>query len=330
MSDATASGAAAIGYFKTYEEAYQALIVYNATACAQAGANAGIPRQYWDITFAELYELYYSSKFNNSKKKLSRSSVYCTKAAFRNCEKLHGRRFADLRRVDLQEVVDSCPLNHASLELIVSLFNGMYAYAIQNDIIEKDYSKYVSINIPDDDVNGVPFSQAAIETLWKNRDVKNVDMVLLMIYTGFRISAFKTIRYDREGGYFQGGVKTAASKNRIVPLHPAIRGFAENFYSRFLREGSESFQPHTCRREFYKTLDALDLTYSESGIKHTPHDCRHTFSWLCDKYKIDELSKHLLMGHSPGGDVERAVYGHRTLDELRAEIEKIQIPYSCR
>lgn len=321
--------APAIGYFKTYDEAYQALILHNAAITTiQAPSkiiSSGLPS---NITFAELYELYYHNKFNNSKKKFSRSSAYSSKAAFNNCKILHNRKFLELRKVDLQAVIDDCPLKHSSLELIVTLFKGMYSYAIQNDIIEKDYSKYVSINIADDDENGVPFSQAALETLWKNKHLKNVDMVLLMIYTGFRISAYKNIRYDREGEYFQGGVKTASAKNRIVPLHPAIRGFAKNFYDKFLSEGGETFRPHKCRKEFYKVLNTLGLTFSDSGTKHTPHDCRHTFSWLCDKYKVDELSKHLLMGHSLGGDIERSVYGHRTLDELRAEIEKIEI-VSC-
>lgn len=331
----------AIGYFKTYDEAYQALILHNSAfptpqtpdifpdsiySLMPNGMCTNISPKYLNITFAELYELYYQSKFNNSKKKLSRSSAYSTKAAFHNCQKLHDRRFLELKKADLQEVIDTCPLKHSSLELIVTLFKGMYAYALQNDIIEKDYSKYVSINIADDDEVGVPFSQAALEILWKNKHLKNVDMVLLMIYTGFRISAFKTIRYDRDGEYFQGGVKTASAKNRIVPLHPAIRGFAAAFAGRFFSEGSESFCPHKCRKEFYRVLNTLNLTTSELGTKHTPHDCRHTFSWLCDKYKVDELSKHLLMGHSLGSDVERSVYGHRTLEELRAEIEKIEVP----
>ena len=33
-----------------------------------------------------------------------------------------------------------------------------------------------------------------------------------------------------------------------------------------------------------------------------------------------------MLGHSFGNDITNAVYGHRTLDELRTEIEKIQIP----
>lgn len=326
--------APAIGYFKTYEEAYQALILYNAAiqvpqsqnALNAPNASCFLAPQYQKITFAELYELYYHSKFHNSKKKFSRASTYSSKAAFKNCKALHNRKFLELRKADLQEVIDTCPLKHASLELIVTLFKGMYAYALQNDIAERDYSKYVSINIADDDECGVPFSQSALETLWKHRRRKNVGIILLMIYTGFRISAFQNIRYDRSGEYFQGGVKTTSSKNRIVPLHPAIRGFAAEFFDRFLTEDGLHFQSHSFRKEFYEVLNSLNLTFSDSGTKHTPHDCRHTFSWLCDKYKVDELSKHLLMGHSLGGDVERSVYGHRTLDELRAEIAKIEVP----
>lgn len=322
----------AIGYFKTYDEAYQALILYNGTAQTSGKpelnkSQTNAMSQYTNITFAELYELYYHNKFNNSKKKFSRASSYASKAAFRNCKALHERKFLELKKADLQEIIDNCPLKHSSLELIVTLFKGMYTYALQNDIIEKDYSKYISINIADDDECGVPFSQAALETLWKNKHRKNVDMVLLMIYTGFRISAYKNIHYEMNKEYFQGGVKTASAKNRIVPLHPAIRGFAKNFFHRFCVDDGEIFHPQKCRKEFYEVLNALNLTFSDSGTKHTPHDCRHTFSWLCDKYKVDELSKHLLMGHSLGNDIERSVYGHRTLDELRTEIEKIEVPY---
>ena len=330
----------AIGYFKTYDQAYQALMLYNSTssgvkqssislsdlyATMLSNHNGAVSPQYLNITFAELYDQFFESKYEKSKKKLSNASRNSTKAAFNNCKKLHDRKFADLRKADLQDIVDTCPLKHSSLELIVSLFKGMYAYALQNDIVEKDYSQFVTINIPDDDESGVPFSQEALDILWKHSNIENVGMILLMIYTGFRITAFKTIKYNTTEQYFQGGVKTAAGKNRIVPLHPAIQGFAKTFSDTYC-SGNKTFSSHTFRAEFYTTLDSLGLLTSTAGTKHTPHDCRHTFSWICDKYKIDDLSKHLLMGHSLGNDIEKSVYSHRTLEELRTEIEKIKVP----
>ena len=72
------------------------------------------------------------------------------------------------------------------------------------------------------------------------------------------------------------------------------------------------------RHLMYNELEALGIE------KHTPHDCRHTFSWLCDKYEVDRFSKKLMLGHALGNDVTDAVYGHRTVEELRSEIHKIR------
>ncbi len=38
------------------------------------------------------------------------------------------------------------------------------------------------------------------------------------------------------------------------------------------------------------------------------------------RYGVGDFSKHLLMGHSIGGDLENAVYARRTLNELRAKL----------
>ena len=308
----------AIGYYKTYNAAYAALLEYNTNPFDLANRN---------ITFAEMYELYFTEKYNNSKRKLSSASQYSTKAAFKNCAILHDRKFLDLRKADLQNVVDNCTLKHSSLELIVSLFKGMYTYAIQNDYTDKDYAQFVTINIPDDDESGVPFSQEAINLLWEHRDDnENIGMILVMIYTGFRISAFKTIQINLEDDYLQGGVKTTMSKNRIVPIHPSIKPYVVQFKEQYITDGKNKFSVQKFRSIFSEQLELLGLSVSSKNTKHTPHDCRHTFSWLCDKYKVDEISKHMLMGHVLGNDVESNVYGHRTTDELRDAINKIKIP----
>ena len=150
----------AIGYFESYNDAYQALMLYNnapgdirrssvsfAELCAAMLSNRGGNRspEHIDITFAELYDQYFEQKYEKSKKKLSNASRGSTRAAFNNCKQLHDKKFVDIRKADLQEVIDTCPLKHSSLELILSLFKGMYSYALQNDIVEKDYSQFVTV-----------------------------------------------------------------------------------------------------------------------------------------------------------------------------------------
>lgn len=272
------------------------------------------------LTFSEVYELFYKFKYVDSKKKYSNQSIKSTRAAFKNFNAIHNEIFRNLTTSDIQKVVDDCPLKHSSIDNMVSLIKQMYKYAEQNDIVDKDYGKFVKNNIEDDNEKGVPFSEEQINILWANKDDAVVRQILIMIYSGCRIVEFESIKINMEDKYFEGGVKTAAGKNRIIPMHKDIEDFiSKTMYDKF---SSSNFRIKC----FYPKLEELGIAFAESGEKHTPHDTRHTFSWLCDKYKVDTISKHMIMGHSLGNDVEDSVYGHRTFEELRAEMNKIKVP----
>lgn len=272
-----------------------------------------------ELTFAEVYERFYKDKYELSKKQYSESSKALTRAGFRNCSVLHDKPFVSLRHSDLQQVIDSCPLKHASLETIVSLFHQMYAFADREGICDKDYSVNVKINIADDDEHGVPFTEEELQVLWQHQEDPVVEMLLIMCYSGYRIAAYKTMEVNLAEQYFQGGVKTKAGKNRIVPIHSAILPLVK----RRLERDSQlaTVLPLAFRNRMYSKLKELGLP------RHTPHDCRHTFSRLCKKYGVNENDRKRMLGHSFGSDITNAVYGHRTLEELRAEIEKIKV---CR
>lgn len=303
---------AAIGYFRDWHSAYAALSEY------QRAPYNPMSRSY---SFREVYELLYRSKFENPRKPLSLSSKQAYESAFKNCASLHNLRFLDVRKQEMQDVLDNCSLGYSSVCNLKKLFGQMYRYALENDIIEKNYAQFVTNDHEDDNEKGEPFSEEELAVLWKNKQDRTVQMILLMIYSGYRIKAFETIEINLEEEYLKGGVKTSAGKGRIVPIHSAILPFAKLF-----RKNFPNFRVANFRKTFfYPTLERLGMAVTANGKKHTPHDCRHTFSWLCDKYRIDEFSKHLLMGHSPGKDIEKAVYGHRTTDELRKEINKIKV-----
>jgi len=57
----------------------------------------------------------------------------------------------------------------------------------------------------------------------------------------------------------------------------------------------------------------------------TPHSCRHTFHRLLERAGVNEADRKRLMGHSMKGDITNGVYGHRGVEELRREIEKIEV-----
>lgn len=307
----------ALGYKPTWEEAYELLTTYNLEKQGKIKVNRNV---YIDRTptFAEVFERFFQEKFFNSPKKLSAASANSTKAAFRNCAALHDVPFGQLRYDDLQNVINRCPLKHSSLELIVSLFHQMYKYSLKYEIIDKDYSQFVYIPKPDDDENGVPFTDAELKILWEHKDEPTTEMLLIMCYSGYRIKEYTDITVNLDERYFQGGVKTAAGKDRIVPIHSAILPLVQRRFSG--NRDLLSVPVYAFRPEMYNTLERLHI------IKHTPHDCRHTFSRLCEEYGVRENDRKRMMGHSFGADITNRIYGHRTTENLRAEIEKIKLP----
>lgn len=270
-------------------------------------------------TFAEVFEDFYKWKFENPRHKpLSWQARNNYRVAFNNCSVLHDRPFISIKTPELQKVLDDCPLGYSSLNLIQTLFSQIYKYAIAEEICEVNKAALVHINSVDDTEHGVPFTLEEINRLWERSDDEDAQMVLIMIYSGFRISEFKVIDVNLEEKYFHGGLKNKTSKTRFVPIHSAIYSFVE---SRIRKYGSLIPGDVKAYREsgFYPLMRRLDMV---GDPKHTPHDCRHTFSMLCEKYNVKENDRKRMLGHS-FRDITNAVYGHRDLEDLREEIEKI-------
>lgn len=271
-------------------------------------------------TFSDVYTEFFSWKFEkNQKRKYSSNTIYATKTAYKHFSNLHNRNFCELNVNELQSEIDSCQLSHALLEHMVNLLKQMYKYAMMEEIVEKNQAAFVQINIPDDDKPGIPFSDSELQVLWKNQNNPIVEFILIMCYSGYRINAYPSIEINMKEQYFKGGIKTASSKNRIVPIHSSIFPLIEKRLKRdkkLLTCSTVNF-----RISMYDTLSELHLQ------KHTPHDCRHTFSMLCEKYQVNENDRKRMMGHSFGTDITNGTYGHRSLEDLRTEIEKIKVCY---
>ena len=275
------------------------------------------------FTFSEVYEQFMAWKFPEDTE-LSRSSKASYQSAYKRTASIHECIFEDLKAPDLQKVIDDCTLKKSSLSALLILFKQMYKYAIYAEIVSENKALYVTINSKDDVEHGTPFSDQELQILWCNTDDPEVQLILIMCYSGWRIGEVLKLTTNLEEHYFQGGIKTKSGKNRVVPIHPAIYDFAKQ---KVLSQNGKLYpytQTHHRRAHFYPTLERLGIV---GNPKHTPHDCRHTFSALCEKYGVRENDRKRMLGHSFGNDITNAVYGHRTLEELRTEIEKIKVPF---
>lgn len=275
------------------------------------------------LTFAEVYERFMAWKFaeGTTYSKATKSNY---SASYSYCSVLYDRPFEDLKATDLQEFIDSQKkLKKGSLKVILVLFNQMYKYAIYAEIVSENKSKYVKINKEDDTEHGTAFSEQELKILWQNSADIDVQLILIMCYSGWRIGEIENLEVNLEERYFKGGSKTRAGKDRIVPIHPHIYNFVR---TRIEADGTLLNMNKVTYRmfRFYPVLEKLRIV---GDPKHTPHDCRHTFSALCEKYGVRENDRKRLLGHAFGNDITNAVYGHRTVEELRVEIEKIEVPF---
>ena len=281
-------------------------------------------------TFQSVYRFYWDHKFGESAaKELSKSSRAGVQSAWLKLEKIWSRNMDEVTVMELQEIVNGVGREYSkcTTSRVITLIRGLYRYAVPRELCRKETGLYVEIPKMKEEVHHEAFSDSEIERLWENADnpdeetAATVKMILTMIYSGFRIGAWRGMTI--EDGVFIGGVKTDAGRDRIVPIHSSIAAIVDDMKDatgavHFLcgKSGSQF------RRDMRRVLAELGIDTDQKY--HTPHSCRHTFHRLLERAGVSEADRKRLMGHSLKGDITNGTYGHRGIEELREQIEKIQ------
>ena len=285
---------------------------------------AFLPSGRFSCTMREGYESYIRYKYGESApRKLSASSKKHDAWAFGKFASLEHRQLDSITVDELQQVIDRIGLKRSAVGRALTLVKGIYRHALSRECCTRNPAQYVRMPAVKESARHQDFTDGELKILWAHWEDPLVRMILIMCYSGFRWSAYLDLETDLEKGFFRGGVKTDAGRNRIVPIHSAIRPLVEKTLKFDGRYHCGLSQTKFIRRMEEKMAE---LGIDGNGRHHTPHSCRHTFSRLCESYGVREADRKRMMGHSFGKDITNGVYGHRTLEELRAEIEKIRVP----
>lgn len=279
--------------------------------------------------FASWYQWKYKAQHTAPGRKTS--SQNCMIAAYKKCPSLHEMAMWDMRAQDMQDILDQNHLSHATLEHIRNLFRQLYRYAVQFELVAKDYSQYTRITKEDDDTQGVPFTPEELRLLWEHKELSFVDTILIYCYSGWRINELARMpieNIDLEAHTFTGGLKNRYSRNRTVPIHSAVYGMVcrrteGQFKSLIYHDGARGISEQRYRECFNTALQACGIQ-----TEHTPHDCRHTFNMLLDNAGVDRVTRYRLMGHK-GQDINENVYTHKDLTQLREAVEAIKVGQGC-
>jgi integrase len=326
-------------YFKTYNDAYAALLEYNKNPY---DLNAS-------ISVSELYEKWTDEYFKTLK---STSSERTITSAWAYCSSVYDMRASDIRA----RHVKGCMEEGAALikgvvrtpsagvkARIKSLFNLMFDYALEYEIVDRNYPR--TFNVSDEIIKEkeeakrghIIFTDDEIQKLWSCVDTKKyVDIVLIQCYSGWRPQELGLIRVDDtdlENMTFIGGIKTEFGKNRLVPIHPRILELVKKRYNEAVEMGSEYLinctdgKTHTDNRMF--TYDKYSVRFKKIrdelklNPEHRAHDGRMHFITMAKKNGVDEYAIKYIVGHSIN-DVTEKVYTKREVDWIKDEIRKIK------
>ena len=324
-------------YFETYNDAYQALMKYNKDPYIFNNS----------LTVLDLYEKWSEQHFRT----ISKGTAVNIKAAWKYCDSIKNIKLVDLRGRHIKycieegccEVGDTIKYPTPNMKNVMKvMFNQMLDYAIEYELIDKNYARNFSISKEDrkkmeeNRERHIPYTDEEIGKLWQNINNSEIaDVILIQCYTGWRPKELENMKLndvDLELGIMKGGVKTKAGKNRIVPIHSKIYELVKNRYKDSLSKGSKYLITMISKRDnqnkpfgyqyFQQYLnqikEQLDL-----NINHRPHDGRAHFITQAKKYQMDEYAIKRIVGHEIK-DLTEDTYTTRTIEWLKEEIEKIK------
>lgn len=299
-----------IGYTATREEGNILLAQYNSDP--------------WDIdkakiTLKELYELWKEKKAL----KLGKSNFKSLRAAFNHCAKLSNISYKKIRSYQMQDCIDGCGKGYSTQSAIKNLWGHLDRFALELDIINRCYSELLTSD-PIPETTRDRFSDDEIKRIWEHQNEPWVDSVLILLYSGWRISELLSLEknnIDLQAGTMLGGIKTRAGKERLVPIHSLIRPYVE----KRMAEPGEYLISYNgkkcCENSFRKIWNGI---MESMQIEKTPHECRHTFESLLDSAGANRKCIDLMMGHK-SKDTGNRVYNHKTLNDLKESIELIKM-----
>lgn len=330
-----------VGYFETYNEAYEALVKYNAHP--------------FDLSNKTTMQDLFDSWLSLREKKVDSSTLSRYKRAWAYSSSIHNMLVRDVHISHLQNCIENGSITYAgkirhpennAKESMKTLYNLLFDYALANELVDKNYARMFTIDsgyVRKPNCH-IAYSDEELDLLWSSIDRHPIiDMILIQCYSGWRpgeLCDLKMEDIDMKAGTFTGGLKTKAGINRTVPIHPRIYNLVKSRYEKAL-EAESPYLFFTIRQRGFRHLNTVKgeptkISYASFQLQlvnevvpllslnpeHKGHDGRVTFVTMAKKAEMDEYAIKRIVGHYIKDLTER-VYTQRDLRWLKNEIQKI-------
>lgn len=270
----------------------------------------------YNMTFAQVFEAWKQEHY----REITKAGIATYENSFRVFAELHGRKFRSLRTADFQRVMDAhMGKTHSTLSKYKQLLTQMSRWAMREEITTTNFAAYVRLpeNVRKEKEIFTAAEIAALEA--DGSDAAKI--VLMLIYTGMRIGElFNLPLADYHESYVIGGEKTAAGRNRVIPIRPEGRPYFAHFAAiatgGLLLSGYAGNQDtHNFRsRDYYPLLKRLDIP------RKSPHATRHTYASEARRMGMPPEILQRILGHASYTTTAN-IYVHTEISALIAAVE---------
>lgn len=305
-----------IGYYPTRQEALTALVEYNKDPYDLHAER---------MTLEELYEKWSEEHYPE----ISKTNMDGCKAAWKICEPIKNMRLMDIKLNHLQTVVDESGKNTPTLRKMKTVLRLMYDYALRHEIVTStkcDMIRYINVKKPGNPnaFDRKPFTAKEVAQLWEYTSDEYVTVILIMIYTGLRISELLKLRKEEihlnERWFF---IKESKTKSGIreVPIAEKIVPLMEYWMQKpcdylICTPSDEPLVYQSYYNVYWRPL------MKELNFDHRPHDTRHTCISMLVQAGVDDRIVKKIVGHK-GQGITEMVYTHLDLPTKLEAINKI-------
>ena len=285
---------AVLGYYAKKSEALEALARYSKSPYSILESTMSVK---------ELWENIKNSVDASENRKVVYDRVFT-----KYMHSIHDMKVRDVKTRHLQQVLDDCDKGYSTKTNIRVVMNHIFRYAAQNDLVEKNYTDYVKFEQEQTILQREVFTDDEIRSLWKNSDLEEYALVIVLLHQGMRIKEFMDLSPE-DINLEDRTITIRKAKNkyseRTIPINNAVYDLVARFKE----------HPLTLTRPQY-------YHFSKKILGHAPYDTRHTFATKCTALKIQPVIIQRIMGHKPDTLLEN-VYVHLSIKELSDAIDQV-------
>lgn len=305
-----------IGYYPNRPDALNALAEYNRNPFDVKSAK---------LTFEEIYQRWYEEYITDD---TNANTIRQYKASYNQCKPLYNKKMCDIKIVDMQKVLDNCENGYQSVRRIKILLNKIYDYCIYHEFLRNNLAEKLQINVKSDENKRErhEFTPKEIDTLWEHSNSRSVKIILMLIYSGVRVSELLNLKISNvnlaEQSFWVEDSKTKAGI-RTVPIADKVL----TFWKEFIISSKCDYVLNNAQGK-HLTYDNFKRHYwlplmAEFNFDHVIHETRHTCISMLVSQNVNHTIIKKIVGHKSKMDLTEKVYTHVNIKELLAAINTI-------